>query len=136
MDLGRICQNSPQLVVNIFNDVDRRRYRGPQEFECFGNDLLHQHRFADRFGLPAEHQDLLHQLLCTFPCLENLLQVPPAPGFRGQGHQREVRIPDNSGQDIVEVVCNPSCQGTDGFQFLSLQKLGFQSFFLRNVQKR
>ncbi len=41
-------------------------------------------------------------------------------------HQEQVRIADDAGQDIVQIMGHAGSQGADGFHFLGAQQLFFQ----------
>ena len=80
-------------------------------------------------------KDLLHQLLSTGGGFENLFQVLPGLAVLRDVIHGEFRIADNRKQNVVKIMGNTACQGSNGLQFHYLLQLpfrirqGFGSFF-------
>ena len=67
LKLGCVRQNAAALDVDILTDLDGGRNRSPQEPKRLFDDGVQLYRLPLLFGLPAEGEDLPHELLGTFP---------------------------------------------------------------------
>ena len=86
-------------------------------------------------GSAAEGQDLLHKLLCPLCPLQDLIEFLPLFFRVFILHHGQLGIPEDDGENIVEVVGDAAGQGADGLHLLGLTELDFQSlpFLLRAV---
>ncbi|EKD40685.1 MAG: hypothetical protein ACD_74C00247G0002 [uncultured bacterium] len=62
--------------------------------------------------------------------VDDLYFLPGRIIFR-QLQLQQLAVAEDDGEDVVEVVGNPSGQDADGFHFLGLDKLAFQHFLFR-----
>ncbi len=130
--LREIGEHGPAARVDGLLDRNRAGQRAAKQLQGLRDHLLAAHRPALLLTVPAESQDLLHQLRRPFPAPHNLadakrrlLGIIAFPG--------EFRKTENRAEDIVEIVRDAAGQGPYGLHLLRLAKLGFERRFERHI---
>jgi hypothetical protein len=131
VDLRRIRENRGQIRVDLRVDLDRGGNRGAQQPERILDRRLQRHRRARVLLTPAERENLRDQVLgpgARFRDLhETLLDARLACELRAQ----QLRVSEDRGQDVVEVVRNAARQRADRLHLLRLPQLLLQPFSMR-----
>ena len=122
MDLGRVGHNLSGAVFDILADLNGSGQGRPEHFECplyYKTDLQ---RLFILIGLPAESEQLLHQISCPITRLENFLQIRMYWGLLLGAAHCYLSVTKDGSENIVEVVGNASCERTDGLVLLCSAK--------------
>ncbi len=82
--------------------------------------------FHDELAFSRVGQELIAQIGCTLGRLDDLTNALRGGCVVGQLVQCQVRIPENAGQDVVEVVSDTAPQEPETLEFLRLQHLDFE----------
>jgi hypothetical protein len=110
-----------------FEDFDAGRQRGAKQLDRLFDDGRHFHRRVAGPFLAAELKDLLNDVPGPVSAFQDALQVNPHPARAvGQLALGQLRVPQDSGQNVVEVMGDPPGKGSNGFHFLGLAELFFQ----------
>ena len=92
--------------------------------------LVHHRAQRDHAPLqhlaPAERQDALHQIARAATGLEDFLQADGRRVVALHVFQRQPRVAQDRGHDVVEVVRHAAGQRAQGFEFLRFAQLHFQ----------
>ena len=110
-------------MVNNFN---RRRSGGTQKFHRFHHCRGEIEGLELRVALTGESQNACHQVLCAQPRLPDLRQAVLDFEVVFRRLPRDFAEPEDSGEDIVEIVRNATGQRAERVEFLCLQQLRFQ----------
>ena len=133
MDLGGVGHHRADGVGQRLAQLDRGRERGPQQGEHFRNEEGELDRLPRLFGLAAEEENLLHELFGPHASGEDPLEMLAGAASRRHLLQRQLAIPQDGRQDIIEIVGDPTGQRADGFHLLRLTQLGFEQVALGDV---
>ena len=134
--MGGVCPEIDQHLVNrcgvgqdgqpVSRDArlqrDGGRDRGAKELQGILRDGDDVHRPPLRRFLPAEGEDLVHEVLCPVAGIQNLCQVPSGLAVDGVV-QGKIGEADDGEKDVVEVVGDAACQRADGLHLLRLAQL-------------
>jgi hypothetical protein len=105
----------------------------PQEFLHLAHDVVQVHDPALDGLPPAEQEELLGEVRRPLGGLEHARDVVPPRVVVRHVHERDVPVPDDGRQDVVEVVGHPPRQGPDGFHLLGMEVLRLQARVLGDV---
>ena len=75
---------------------------------------------ARLFRLAAKGEHLLHQGFCPLAGRNDLLEIAPRLTVLWYIVECELRIAENDGQNVVEIMGNATRQGTNSLHFLGL----------------
>ena len=126
LDLADVGMNQGTSVYEVEFDSDHAGNGSLQHFGDLGYGPVEVKGSEVGFRLAAESQDAPYEVFGSFRRLQYLLQFiracPADPVF----FQRQLGVPGDRHQNVVEVVSNASCQGAYGFHFLRLKELGLE----------
>ena len=108
----------------MISDLDGDWESRPEEMKDFRDHQMKVHWPLLLLFLAAEGQNVLHQLLGPAPGGQHFLQILPRSVFVRDSAEGQLGVPEDSRQDVVEVVRDATCQGPDSFHLLRLAHLG------------
>ncbi len=129
-DLPRVGLDGTRLSVQPKNNFNILSDQLAQHLRDFPDDLIHANKFGRTRPLPAEGQELARQSAGLICRPGDFGDSRPVSG-QGGGVSAKVggnhfRIPENDGQQIVEVVGDAAGKPPDALQLLSLAQLVFE----------
>ena len=126
MDLCAVGLHFGADRVNMSMDFHGGRARAAEEAHGF----IHYRTKINQFGrvnpLTAEGQNLLHQVSGPMAGLAHLSQAFLCGMASVDILAGEIDVADDCPEDVVELVCDASCQRAQGFQLLGLAKLSLK----------
>ena len=91
------------------------------------DDAVKVDNFAAGDAPAGQGKEILHnrgRLQAAF--LDRLNRILQDAVSGRQLHQQKIGIPDNAGENVVEIMCYPPCQGAQGFHLFGAFDPGFQ----------
>ena len=129
LDLARIgVDGSPASPADETSRRMSSRTVWRMSFMNSGKNVPEVDRFEEENLFPAEGQEVPGQFPCPFRGVADLFEFFVTWFIRRDFQQKEVRIAQDGGEEVVEIMGHPSRQPADGFQLLGLVKLHTASF--------
>jgi len=133
MDLDRVGKDDTRRRRKVTANLDGRWEGCSEEFEHFLDDGAKMQRSGLLLFLATEGEDLLDQVSGSFGGLEDLGKMVSHVVSLRNSHQPHLRIPQDSREDVIEIMSDTPCKRADRFHLLGLAELFLQPLLLRVV---
>ena len=105
----------------------------PQHFLQVGNHRVQVKYLRSQHPAAAEGQRLTGKRCGALPGIKNLLEVNTGLRVSPKLFPKDLGVPIDNGQKVVEVVGDSACQSTDRLNYRHLVKLSFQALAARHI---
>ena len=118
VNLGGICHYRSAAWIKILYNLNIGWKRSFYKVHYFNNYLMHLKWLFIHFNLPAECENLLNQIFCSYCRIVDLFNIIHQVTVFIKFLHCHFSITKDGGQDIIKIVSNSTSQGTNGFHFL------------------
>jgi hypothetical protein len=134
LELSRLTGYDGCLRHFADRQFNRRRQRGVKQRARLGYQPFHAHWSSWYIPAPAESEDLIDEITCSFSGAADLLEVAGRPAVGRELHFRHFGMTKDRPDDIVEVVCDTARESTDRLHTAGLFEIRLQArTFLHQV---
>ena len=124
--LPRVGPNSAQVRRESRVQLDVLPDQSPEQFPCIRDQRIQVHHPRFEHLLPAEDEQLAGEPGGALPSPANLGDILVCPRSRHEVREQQLGAPEDSREDVVEIVRDASRQPSDGLHLLRLTILDLE----------